>query len=186
MKEKDIRKKCKFCDKNYISKGMCKYHYGKCWRAKNKERIKIYNKRKSEIYYKENREYLIKKTREYSNKHPIQTKYYQICSGAKQRNINFNIGKKEFINWFNNSKKICEYCKDTFTPKHFYDRLSIDRKNTNKGYSIDNICMSCFWCNNIKGIYFSYDEMKKIGNTINKIKKKRKNVITNNALANKK
>ena len=41
-------------------------------------------------------------------------------------------------------------------------RLTVDRKDNDKGYSLDNMVLACHRCNSIKGDWFSYDEMKEI------------------------
>ena len=45
--------------------------------------------------------------------------------------------------------------------------LEIDRKNPNKEYSKENICMSCYWCNNAKTDEFLPFEFKEIARGIN-------------------
>jgi len=51
--------------------------------------------------------------------------------------------------------------------------LEIDRKNPNKEYSKENICMSCYWCNNAKTDEFLPFEFKEIARGINMVWKKR-------------
>ena len=94
--------------------------------------------------------------------------YSKIKQGAKDRNIDFNISKAEFINWYNNQTKVCVYCKrlesDIVKDYHgTYRRLSIDRKINNKGYKINNIVLACLRCNTIKSNSISYEKMIKIG-----------------------
>ena len=47
-------------------------------------------------------------------------------------------------------------------------RETNDRMDNSLGYSISNIALSCQRCNNIKGNFFTYDEMVKIGRIIRK------------------
>lgn len=51
--------------------------------------------------------------------------------------------------------------------------LEIDRKLPNLEYSINNCCMSCYWCNNAKTDEFSPKEFKHIAKGINIIWNKR-------------
>jgi 5-methylcytosine-specific restriction endonuclease McrA len=51
--------------------------------------------------------------------------------------------------------------------------LEIDRKNPNKEYSKENICMSCYWCNNAKTDEFLPFEFKEIARGINIVWKQR-------------
>ena len=41
------------------------------------------------------------------------------------------------------------------------DSMEIDRKNSNKEYTADNIVLCCYWCNNAKSDEFTFDEFKK-------------------------
>ena len=53
--------------------------------------------------------------------------------------------------------------------------MEIDRLNSNKEYSKENCCMSCYWCNNAKTDEFTPTEFALIGITISKIWETRKN-----------
>jgi hypothetical protein len=94
--------------------------------------------------------------------------YAHIKAGAKITKIYFEINKKDFTEWYNNQEKRCVYCERTLdeTQKDgngHYSRLSIDRKDNNKGYEIDNIVLACNRCNIIKSNAFSYKQMLKVG-----------------------
>ena len=45
-------------------------------------------------------------------------------------------------------------------------RLTIDRKDNDRGYTIDNIVLSCNRCNMIKGNFFNEQDMLKIGKIV--------------------
>ena len=71
------------------------------------------------------------------------------------------------------SKKICIlYPESTRGGKRGFS-LELDRKDSSiTDYSIlDNLCLSCYWCNNAKTNYFSFEEFKIIGNAIQQIQK---------------
>jgi hypothetical protein len=97
--------------------------------------------------------------------------YRRLKSGAKSRNITFNITQDDFIKWYNKQNKICCYCKRTLKEtkkdigKKCY-RLSIDRKDNNKGYTLDNIVLCCHRCNTIKSNTFTYEQMMKVINIL--------------------
>jgi len=98
--------------------------------------------------------------------------------GAKQRNIDFLITKEEFINWYNNQKQECYYCGRSLEELKqdnlgHDNRLSIDRKDNSKGYTLDNIVLACFRCNFTKSNYFTEQEMLKIGSIIRNKEKER-------------
>lgn len=77
----------------------------------------------------------------------------------------------EFVEWYNSQDKICVYCGLTeeefikaFQPhyKRKMKRLTVDRKNNDEGYTLDNIVLACHRCNSIKSDWFTYEEMKEI------------------------
>jgi hypothetical protein len=88
----------------------------------------------------------------------------------------FNLGKEEFIKWYDKQKKKCIYCGLTieeirklpfpYNRKNGKNKYSIDRKDNTKGYFLDNIVLCCFTCNTIKNNFLSYEEMIKIGKEI--------------------
>ena len=83
----------------------------------------------------------------------------------------FDLEQQEFIEWYEKSIKKCSYCK--ITQKEWnslnnpyskrYIRLTVDRKNSNIGYQINNIVLACFRCNIIKSDIITYEEMIEIG-----------------------
>ena len=83
--------------------------------------------------------------------------------------------KTEFMFWYDNQEKKCHYCKrildeiladteDSLNRR--VRRLSIDRIDNSKGYTIDNIVLCCFRCNYTKSDFFTEKEMLKIGKII--------------------
>ncbi|MEK6883829.1 MAG: hypothetical protein AABY22_29640 [Nanoarchaeota archaeon] len=97
--------------------------------------------------------------------------FYIIKRGARNRQIEFNLNVREFVSWYITQNQICFYCRRTLEQVGDNDynyrfpskRFSIDRKDNNKGYSINNIVLACNRCNTIKSNYFSVEEMLKIG-----------------------
>ena len=122
---------------------------------------------KKKQYRIKNRVQINKMNRKYS-KSP-EGIYTGLKSNAKIRNINFNITQKDFVEWYNKQDKVCVYCNRTEekiiqdSNKQF-SRLSIDRKDNDFGYTLDNITLCCFKCNTIKGDVFTFNEMIEIGN----------------------
>ena len=86
--------------------------------------------------------------------------------------------KKDFINWYKEQEKKCDYCglteeeghtfnnnpiySDSKRKKYRGNSLEIDRKD-DKPYSRINCVLACYWCNNAKSDVFSYDDFKPIG-----------------------
>mgnify|MGYP001595734673 FL=1 len=92
-------------------------------------------------------------------------------ANAKKEGIVFSLEKEKFIKWYENQDLRCNYC--TINPKNFKKtqdnyllkkiNLGLDRKNNNQGYDFENIVLCCNRCNIIKGGFFTYEEMKLIG-----------------------
>ena len=68
-------------------------------------------------------------------------RYSHYKSGAKKRNIDFNLTEQEFYSFW---KKSCTYCGDEI------ETIGLDRINSGKGYSMDNIVPCCSTCNWMK------------------------------------
>ncbi len=99
-----------------------------------------------------------------------------------------------FQNWYDSKNGCCEYCglKSEESLILFYKypvstrggrrgkRLELDRINPaikNYGEDINNLALSCYWCNNAKTNYFTYEEFKVIGDKIKEIQQYRINKI---------
>jgi len=61
----------------------------------------------------------------------------------------------------------CVYCGDD-------KRIGCDRIDNKKGHTIDNVVPCCVECNAARNNFFSFEEMKEIGNVIREIKRRRK------------
>ena len=93
--------------------------------------------------------------------------YTIITMSAKKRHINFDLNRKDFIEWHKEQLKLCIYCKRTenevIKDNNHALRLTIERLDNNLGYHLDNIALCCYRCNRIKGNDISYSTMLKIG-----------------------
>ncbi len=75
--------------------------------------------------------------------------------------------------------KNCHYCgiaEGDFIPiwkgkfyKNRGERLELERKDNEKGYSKKNCVLACAICNNAKSDKFTYEEFKRVGKAIKKI-----------------
>ena len=92
----------------------------------------------------------------------------------------FLLIEQEFINWYNSQEKKCIYCGRTQeeiekNPRKQANgierRLSIDRKDNNKGYEINNISLSCYKCNQEKSYNFTQWEFFSIKQKLEIFKK---------------
>ena len=68
-------------------------------------------------------------------------KFCRYKTRSKERNISFQLTKKQFISFW---QKNCHYCGSKI------ETIGIDRVDNNKGYLIDNIVACCRTCNSIK------------------------------------
>ena len=97
-------------------------------------------------------------------------KYNERHDAYNRKHHKFNITKKEFIEWYEKQPKLCAYCdipeeklsllKDSTNKSK---KLNIDRIDNDKGYEIGNMVLSCTRCNYIKSDFFTFDEMREIG-----------------------
>lgn len=99
-----------------------------------------------------------------------------IYSNLKGQSNFFNRGpellsRDDFLRWYASKRKICIYCGiseenvsklgDVLNDYTF--RLTIDRKDNERGYSPDNIVLSCRRCNYVKSDILTYEEMLEVG-----------------------
>ena len=98
----------------------------------------------------------------------------------------------EFEKWYGDDSKDrqCEYClikeseiKELISKGKIYTKrlttrgrtMEVDRKDPKGHYEINNLIMSCYWCNNAKTDEFSYEEFRKMSCRTNDIWEKRLN-----------
>lgn len=112
--------------------------------------------------------------REHSNAHRLTPEgIYSALKGGQRyyQKKPVIISKKSFIDWYHLQHKQCVYCDLLEEDIHKHNdprnnksaRLTIDRMNNDAGYSIDNMVLACHRCNEIKTDFFSYEEMREIG-----------------------
>lgn len=95
-----------------------------------------------------------------------------------------------FKEWYIKQNNCCAYCSLTTEQSLVLfnkypnatrggrrgKRLEIDRidpKIKDYGADINNLVLACYWCNNAKTNYFTYDEFKIIGKSFSEIQKNR-------------
>lgn len=128
-------------------------------------RKKRYTKRKNELcqrakdYYKDHKDKVLQRMKKYKQRPEVQTRnklnakirYKKICgtplykftqykSSAKQRAIPFNLTFEEFKSFW---KKPCKYGCTIST-------IGLDRTNSDKGYTLDNVTPYCERHNKMK------------------------------------
>ena len=78
---------------------------------------------------------------------------------------------EEFIKWYSSQRKICYYCDLSEENINLFDwktngrvkRLTLDRRNNNRGYELNNLVLACYLCNAVKNNVFTEQEMLEIG-----------------------
>jgi hypothetical protein len=135
-------------------------------------------------------EYWVKK---HLNSLDIEHKSRRINLFKKHAELKFNImlNIKDFCEKFykkDDHDRACIYCgisesKINLLNKHklietkrFYSRgksIEVDQRDAYKGYSLDNIDLVCYWCNNSKTDEFTKEDFKEVGLAISKVWEKR-------------
>ena len=140
---------------------MTKTVYSTPYYAKNRDRLTEYAVER----YRSNKDTINSRRR--ANPNSLRS---ILIRNAKKRSIPFDIDKTDFYKWWNEQEKVCTYCgvgiermKIVDRKKKMAKRLTIDRKDNSRGYSLDNICLACMLCNFIKSNIFTYEEMLEIG-----------------------
>uniref|UniRef100_A0A6M3LLG9 HNH endonuclease n=1 Tax=viral metagenome TaxID=1070528 RepID=A0A6M3LLG9_9ZZZZ len=98
------------------------------------------------------------------NRSPKGT-YTRLKGRAKHDGIYFGLELNEFLEWYGKQNNKCHYCGKilSFTKgQKMMDGYSVDRKNNDLGYVIDNIVFSCNRCNMAKGSWFTEEQMLEI------------------------
>ena len=118
-------------------------------------------------------------------------RYWTLWQRAKRRGIPFELSPEALEEWVKATPEICEYCgitielylivRDAIVDyrgkdmevskfKRLFSRahrvttiMTIDRKDSSKGYSIENMVKCCLICNSIKTDMLTYQAMSKIG-----------------------
>ena len=114
---------------------LCKNHYDQAWRRRPevKERITAYNNRRFRA---------------------PQGRYNLLKGLAKKRKLEFNISFELFEALCDEP---CGYCgiKNRITTGSGLDRI-----DTKKGYTSDNVIPSCWGCNKMRGDHLTVEETK--------------------------
>jgi hypothetical protein len=127
-------RKCsiKGCSDKHKANGFCNKHNNKKW-------------------YDENHDKQTKKQKIYGR--TLKGLFVHLLQECKRKGVDCNLSFEEFCEL---RGKFCHYCK---VGKLSGASHSLDRKDSNLGYSLEN-CVPCCWpCNDTKGHRMSYDEM---------------------------
>lgn len=113
------------------------------------------------------RGYMVRYFRSWGNEGAMG-RFRRLRQHARTKGIAFTINPHTYIGWFRLQGMNCHYCDSPLTHtrghKHQLSDWSFDRKDTTRGYSLDNITLSCRRCNVIKGNWFTESQMLEIAN----------------------
>lgn len=173
------KRHCNECAKYYEGQGE-KYCSGAC-KGKNivkAENYILYQKRRKENkrprkeitlnYYYRN----LEKSRKYfqeTTKKRTSYIYRGLVRNSKKKNRLMGLSFTEFLGWYSSAIKECFYCgvsEETWVnlhSRHKVKRLSIDRKDNDDWYSLENSCLACDTCNKMKSNVLAANEMIEIG-----------------------
>lgn len=139
------------------------------WWLKNKDNIKEHRAENWQRFYKKNREKMLGVYRQRHVDNLSHDRWKALKSNSKRRGMPFILTEIEFDRWFSNVKQQCEYCDVidlTLEPQtlagHKAQTFTIDRRNSNLPYTIDNMGISCWLCNRYKSDLFTHDEWREI------------------------
>lgn len=139
------------------------------YRARHKYKIRAQSRVRMYQFWKDHPEIMRQRGRKYHAAHPIETKYGQLRYRSIRRNLPFTLSKGDLITWYENQEKKCAYCdlKDLSLDMPLMTgktaaSLTLDRKDPKLPYTLDNLVLSCWFCNRAKGTWFSSEEWWKI------------------------
>lgn len=97
--------------------------------------------------------------------------YCSLRGSANKRKVPFDIEKENFFRWYESESKKCHYCDMLVEECGLYRgcnamRLTIDRMDSNLGYSLDNMVLACPICNTVKNNVLTYKQMLEVGKMI--------------------
>jgi hypothetical protein len=167
--KKQLTKKCTKCQQVFPK---TQKHFSLVW-SKARQKSYLYPKCRtcSRKLNKEYREANVQKLRESHRKYDQSPKgiYKKLKHSA--RSWKMEMTQEEFVGWYLSQPKTCSYCGiDELTLKVAPDaynnktrRMTIDRIDSMKHYTLKNITLCCLRCNHIKGNFFTQSEMVEIG-----------------------
>lgn len=153
---------CSFLDCSASSKwkGYCEKHYYVVWRRLNKDRTKEYKDQIKDKYNAwQRRHRKLHPEIHHERARTIKMRMKTGIGGAKRRGYEWSISQEQFELLVQN---VCHYCAGSLPPCG----SGLDRKDNDKGYTMDNVVPCCKVCNLIKGDRLTYEEMKAVGNAL--------------------
>ena len=143
-------------------------------RDKSPEATRAYSRQQSRKWRAAHPGYGLEAVRTWRAAHPGYNlnppgAYRKLKARAKQKGRDV-LSKEEFLAWYATISKVCTFCKIPEEKLHLLERfgpaaihrLSVDRIDSNEGYTQGNIQLACLVCNRVKSNIFSNAAMRKI------------------------
>lgn len=134
------------CAKTSTSRKMCGAHY-RVWRRDNN------------LDPKQSKDYIDSWGRSFSGR------WSQLKRAARDKGLGFDISRNDYEKLL---QDCCHYCNGPLNPTGH----SLDRKDSSKGYLLDNVVTCCYDCNRIKSCILTYDEMVYMMKCLEKFRRK--------------
>jgi 5-methylcytosine-specific restriction endonuclease McrA len=145
---------CSYCKE-------CTYFSSKNWKQNHQEQAKNTGKLRRIKNYEKIRKY------EKESNLKIKNIFATIKHNSKRKNMVFILTLEEFTNWYEGQKQECFYCKrslkECLKDDSAIKRLTIDRIDNNLEYSLTNMVLACWPCNELKWDLFTKEDMQIIG-----------------------
>lgn len=150
------------------------------WRKNHPERLRELNRRWRQNNMEKslvqeaagrirNKARILERNRAYRRSRPEMTRWNSLKSSSKERGMPMLITKEEFYQWFNSQERKCHYCDlvdlsldSPLSKNKMPITFTVDRMDSRLPYSVENIVMACWTCNDYKGAIFSHDEWLEI------------------------
>lgn len=173
--------KCKECQKNYRKRYA---EYFVSYRKKNKDKIKSWYennknelKNKQKIYQETNKDKIKAVKKKYydslfGTEKGISDRFSRAKAQAKKRNIEFSISLDDFRVKIQDP---CYYC-NFLLGNIIKTGSGLDRIDSDKGYTIDNVVSCCAFCNKIKSDLLTAEETKELIGLLLKIRTKKEHI----------
>ncbi len=104
---------------------------------------------------------------------PFEWLYNHIVHTAKMRVLPHSLTYEEFLKF--TKVQACHYCTSpvTWRPHCTHNRYgrqcNLDRKDSDRGYHVENLVVCCTMCNRIKNSILSYEDMMLLSPTLRQI-----------------
>lgn len=109
------------------------------------------------------------KQQRYEYSRSSKGRFIQAKIHAKRANHEFNLTNNEYVIFMTKS---CYYCDGKLNETG----VGLDRKDSSKGYLLDNVVPCCTICNRVKGAHFSVEEMLELKPSLIKLRLKREQI----------